>query len=333
MDDRAAALPAQPRAGPPAHHVPGPARRLHLPADRGPRPQTFRLSAPQPAAVVVPGGDGGRDPASARWRAGGLHDGRGPARCPPSRCSHVRTVDAEGPAATCAPHSAAATTCRCFTVAPQDGDALLLGLSEPAGGCAVALTLDCRSAGVGVDPDDPPLAWEAWTGEGWERVRGRARRHRGLQQAGRRRPARAGRAPARPPSAGPGRPGCGCGWSSPGPTSPVHREPGAARGGGGGAGRDGDGGARRPGRSGRCWAPARALPGSGSGCSAPPVVPGEDPLVVEVAEPRHAGRWRGGRTLWRPWEVVPDFGDAGPQDRHVLLESRTGEIVFGPARA
>ncbi len=55
----------------------------------------------------------------------------------------------------------------CFTAAPVLGDALLLGLRAPAPSCAVALRFTCDVEGVGVDPRQPPLVWEAWTGEGW----------------------------------------------------------------------------------------------------------------------------------------------------------------------
>ncbi|HEU0133108.1 MAG TPA: putative baseplate assembly protein [Mycobacteriales bacterium] len=55
----------------------------------------------------------------------------------------------------------------CFTAAPVAGDALLLGLREPAPSCAVALRFTCDVEGVGVDPRQPPLVWEAWTGAGW----------------------------------------------------------------------------------------------------------------------------------------------------------------------
>jgi predicted phage baseplate assembly protein len=56
-----------------------------------------------------------------------------------------------------------------------------------------------------------------------------------------------------------------------------------------------------------------------------PVVPGDDPVVVEVAEPQATGA-----TAWTAWQVVGDFGDSGAEDRHVVLEQRTGELVFGP---
>jgi len=55
----------------------------------------------------------------------------------------------------------------CFQATPQAGDALLVGLSNAVPSCAVVIRMDCRVMGIGVNPDDPPLIWEAWTGSGW----------------------------------------------------------------------------------------------------------------------------------------------------------------------
>ena len=52
----------------------------------------------------------------------------------------------------------------CFSSLPTPGDALLIGLSNAVPSCAVLLRVDCRVSGVGVDPNDPPYIWEAWTG-------------------------------------------------------------------------------------------------------------------------------------------------------------------------
>ena len=52
----------------------------------------------------------------------------------------------------------------CFSALPTPGDALLIGLSNAVPSGAVLLRFDCRVSGVGVDPDDPPYIWEAWTG-------------------------------------------------------------------------------------------------------------------------------------------------------------------------
>jgi predicted phage baseplate assembly protein len=55
----------------------------------------------------------------------------------------------------------------CFADPPAPGNALYVGLSEAAPSCAIALRFQCQIEGIGVDPDWPPLAWEAWTGDDW----------------------------------------------------------------------------------------------------------------------------------------------------------------------
>ena len=53
----------------------------------------------------------------------------------------------------------------CFDDVPKAGDALLVGLSTAVPSCAVTLRFRCDiAAGEGVDPDDPPLVWEALAG-------------------------------------------------------------------------------------------------------------------------------------------------------------------------
>jgi predicted phage baseplate assembly protein len=55
----------------------------------------------------------------------------------------------------------------CFSPEPLVGDTLLVGLTEAVPSCAVTVRLGCRIEGVGVDPNNPPLVWEAWNGSGW----------------------------------------------------------------------------------------------------------------------------------------------------------------------
>nr|MBA2380526.1 putative baseplate assembly protein [Chloroflexota bacterium] len=54
-----------------------------------------------------------------------------------------------------------------FSGPPKPDEVLLVGLSEAVPACVVNLRVTARIEGVGVDPDDPPLAWEAWTGDDW----------------------------------------------------------------------------------------------------------------------------------------------------------------------
>jgi predicted phage baseplate assembly protein len=55
----------------------------------------------------------------------------------------------------------------CFDMVPKPGDVLLIGLDKAVPACAVRIRFSCRIEGVGVDPDFPPLRWEAWSGDGW----------------------------------------------------------------------------------------------------------------------------------------------------------------------
>ena len=55
-----------------------------------------------------------------------------------------------------------------FHTTPEVGDCLYLALSEAVPSCAVALQVTCHIDGVGVDPDNPPLVWEAWNGTAWD---------------------------------------------------------------------------------------------------------------------------------------------------------------------
>ena len=72
----------------------------------------------------------------------------------------------------------------CFSALPTPGDALLIGLSNAVPSGAVLLRFDCRVSGVGVDPNNPPYIWEAWTGgPDWSAMRCRTRRDPGVQPA------------------------------------------------------------------------------------------------------------------------------------------------------
>ena len=61
----------------------------------------------------------------------------------------------------------ARTSFFCFGKVPKPDDVLLVGLSESIPSCAVTLRFRCDIEGVGVDPENPPLVWEAWDGYAW----------------------------------------------------------------------------------------------------------------------------------------------------------------------
>lgn len=56
----------------------------------------------------------------------------------------------------------------CFPRQPvTPGDCFYLGFAGSLAGNALRLAIEATAEGIGVVPDDPPLVWEAWQGEGW----------------------------------------------------------------------------------------------------------------------------------------------------------------------
>ncbi len=128
---------------------------------------TFWLSAPQPAPVHVAAGIQVATVRTESEQAITFTVVEDLAIVP---CSLAHLASTISPGAV-RPHDQALQfqeAIRCFDTPPKPGDALLVGLSQPVPSCAVTLRIDCSTAeGRGVDPTDPPLAWEAMTGDGW----------------------------------------------------------------------------------------------------------------------------------------------------------------------
>jgi len=127
---------------------------------------TAWLSAPQEEPVTLPRG------AEAATLRSGTDDAIVFATeedlvIPPRRLVHVLTQAAGGDPVARDVELSVATEFPCFADPPAYDDALLLGLDDAAPSCAIALRFTCEVQGVGVDPDLPPLVWEAWDGTGW----------------------------------------------------------------------------------------------------------------------------------------------------------------------
>jgi predicted phage baseplate assembly protein len=187
-------------------------------------------------------------------------------------------------------------------------------------GCAVLLRMECAVEGVGVDPRDPPLAWEAWDGEGWSVCEVERDTTGGLNSAGDvvlHVPAthaasvlarqRAGWLRCRATTPEPGQPFY--------QASPTMREITAATIGG--------------------TVPAEhtdlvreEIVGVSDGVAGQrfrlahrPVVADQRVLIVEVAT----------EDGWDEWHEVTSFAQSGAEDRHVMVDRVEGEVVFGPA--
>jgi predicted phage baseplate assembly protein len=207
---------------------------------------------------------------------------------------------------------------------PNPGDSLLVGLPEPVPSCVVVLRFECRIEGVGVDPNDPPIVWEAWDGDGWALCEVEDDGTGGFNQdgdvvmhvpashaasiMGRR---RAGWLRCRVVRSRPRQPAY---TDSPwidrvaahtigATTEAVHAE--VVRG-------------ELLGRS-------EHVPGQRFPLQRRPVVPAEEPVVLEVV-----GEAVGNGGL-EEWEQVDNFADSSSEDRHFLLDEVAGEIQLGPA--
>ncbi|RMB85084.1 putative baseplate assembly protein [Streptomyces shenzhenensis] len=280
---------------------------------------TFWLSAPQPDAVRVRAGTEVATVRTETEEAVVFTTGRD-LSVPPCELSHLATWPAVGNATDRSEELALGRDVPCFGSAPAPGDCLCFGLSGPVPGCAVVLRLDCRVDGVGVDPRRPPLRWEAWDGAAWvacevekddtggfnragevilhvpaghtaSRVAGRSGgwlRCR-LVEAAADQPAYVASPTVRRASA----------FSIGGTVVAAHAETVAEE----------------------VLGLSEGVAGQGFRLARPPVVTGEEPFVVEVAE----------GSGWAQWTRVDDFANSTPYDRHFTLDPNSGQVDFGPA--
>jgi predicted phage baseplate assembly protein len=207
----------------------------------------------------------------------------------------------------------------CFATPPVPGDVFLIGLSDAVGRLAVSLRISCEIEGIGVDPNDPPLVWEAWTSAGWVPCEVEEDTTGGINRTGAitlHIPAghevsvieanRAGWIRARVLEAAEGQPAYS---ASPrilgvtavtvgGTVDAVHAIT----------------------HDDEVVGVSDGVPAQRFALAHSPVVAGQD-VEVEVAGPDG----------WEPWRTVNGFSDSTATDRHVLLDGNDGTIEFGPA--
>ncbi|MEU1710431.1 putative baseplate assembly protein [Streptomyces sp. NPDC005706] len=291
--------------------------RLFPPAAAGAEVD-FWLSAPQPDTVVLPAGTevttvrGESDEPVVFATTDELH-------VVPSELTRLVTAPRTGEQTDRTREINEGSDVPCFQAAPEPGDALLFGLPTAVPRCVVALHLDSRVEGVGVDPRQPPLVWEAWDGGGWrvcetgEDTTGGLNRpgevivyvpagHTASVIGG----ARAGWLRCRVTEAEPGQPF----YSE----SPTVREAAVFTVGGTMSVEHAE-------------TVTDVLLGTSEGVAGqtfrlgrPPVLLDGEPPVVEVSSAEG----------WQRWEVVEHFGRSGPDDRHVRVDATNGEFGFPP---
>ena len=183
----------------------------------------------------------------------------------------------------------------------------------------MTLRLDCQIEGIGVDPTDPPLVWEAWAGNEWRRCDVERDTTGGLNRGGDvvlHVPSthevsvidsiRAGWIRARVLAAREGQPGYSAspriaalsGFTSGGTAEAVNAET----------------------VTDEVIGVSEGVPGQRFQLQRAPVVPGQE-VVVDVAS----------GDGWQEWRAVTTFAESDADDRHFQLDATAGEIMFGPA--
>ncbi|GGZ72834.1 putative baseplate assembly protein [Streptomyces subrutilus] len=279
-------------------------------------PVTFWLAAPQPEAVVLPAGTEVATGRTETDEAVVFATERDLALVP-CTLAHLLCQGAGASPVDRSQEVRAGVDVPVFTGLPQPGDLLLFGLSAAVPGCAAVLRVDSRVDGVGVDPRQPPLVWEAWTPDGWTRCEVSSDSTGGLNRPGEvvlHLPAghtvsrlgglEAGWVRCRVTAPRPGQPF----YTS----SPTVRDAEAFTIGGTVTASHAESVREEP------LGEAEGVPGHRVRLAHVPVV-GEVLLDVSDGEG------------WQRWQGVADFAASGPQDRHFTLDATTGELAFGPA--
>ncbi|MFJ2812356.1 putative baseplate assembly protein [Streptomyces sp. NPDC087294] len=291
--------------------------RLFPPAAAG-ADVDFWLSAPQTDTVVLPAGT---EVTTVRGESEEppVFATTGELRIVPSELTHLLTAPRTGEQADRTRDIAENRDVPCFQAAPEPGDALLFGLPTAVPRCILAVHLDSRVEGVGVDPRQPPLVWEAWDGGGWRRCETGEDTTGGLNRPGEvivHVPAthtasvigdtRAGWLRCRVTEAEPGQPF----YSE----SPTVREAAVFTVGGTMSVEHAETVTEVP------LGTSEGVSGQTFRIGRPPILLDGGPPVVEVSS----------ADGWQRWEVVEHFGRSGPDDRHVRVDVTDGEFSFPP---
>ena len=206
-----------------------------------------------------------------------------------------------------------------FSTPPQPGDELLVGLDAAVPSVAIQLDYAGDTEGLGVDPLNPPLVWEAWTGASWTECEIDRDETGGLNQSG----SLVLHLPADHQTSIVG--GLLAGWLR---ARVVPAEEGQA----------GYSASPQVRRLDACsvggtvesvnadlifdelLGESDGVPGQVFTVRTTPVLAGLTAPVIETSSDDG----------WQEWTQVEDFAASGPADRHFRLDAVTGEVAFGP---
>ncbi|MGW2847529.1 putative baseplate assembly protein [Streptomyces sp. NPDC001108] len=278
----------------------------------------FRLSAPQPETVRLPAGT---EVATARGETeeSVVFSTVDELAIVPSSLIRLVTAPASGDQTDRTAPLGAGKDIPCFQSRPEPGDALLFGLPTAVPRCIVAVRLDSRVEGVGVDPRQPPLVWEAWDGARWVVCETGTDSTGGLNRPGEvivfvpaghtasvTAGVRAGWLRCRVTAPEPGQPF----YSE----SPTIREAEVFTVGGTMDVEHAETVLDVP------LGTSEGVAGQRFTVSRAPLLTDGDPPVVEVSTAEG----------WQVWTPVEHFGASAPNDRHVRIDAVSGEFAFPP---
>jgi predicted phage baseplate assembly protein len=207
-----------------------------------------------------------------------------------------------------------------FTRQPEGNDTMLVGLSQAAPKCIILIRADCDIEGVGVDPTNPPLVWEAWADDDWQPCEVFLDETGGLN--------RTGSIIIQIP---PGHVESiihdqRAGWLRCRVIDPVEDMPFYSA-----SPRVNAltsvviGGTTEAENStiiaNEILGVSEGVPGQRFEVENRPIVPSRAPLRMQV----------GSEDGWEDWEEVESFADSGPEDKHFRVDRAMGEILLGPA--
>ncbi len=214
-----------------------------------------------------------------------------------------------------------------FSAQPTPGDAFYLGYEQEHSSHILSLWIDCTIEGIGVDPTNPPLSWEAWCNDGW------AEAEFDRDENGKRNDETGGLnkkgqvvlhlPPGMTPTEIAGKRGywLRCRHTMPKPGQPtysasplIHTIDSGSLGGMVSA-------THAHTIIGEILGRGDGMPGQTFRLEAVPVLPRQPHETIEVQEEDGS---------WTAWEERADFAQSMPHHKHFILDSVTGEIRFGP---
>lgn len=278
----------------------------------------FWLSAPQPETVLLPAGT---EVATSRGEAeeAVVFSTSDDLPIVPSSLVRLVTAPVSGDQTDRTAPLGAGKDIPCFQPRPEPGDALLFGLPTAVPRCIVAVRLDSRVEGVGVDPRQPPLVWEAWDGARWVTCQTGTDSTGGLNRPGEvivfvpaghtasvTAGTRAGWLRCRVTAPEPGQPF----YSE----SPTIREAEVFTVGGTTGVEHAETVLDVP------LGISEGVAGQRFSVSRAPLLLDGEPPVVQVSSAEG----------WQVWTAVEHFGASSPDDRHVRIDAVSGEFTFPP---